>query len=168
MQILLGSGAHPAIGPMTILRFPAALRRTLRAAADLLIAGTPLHSGGKLTITSLAAEAGIKRWVLTHQHPELMRSYQAESASLGKTPAPLQDALDRLRQAQDDLTSIRAEKKRLAELNRTYATVIHDLTDNLLSTRRQRDQTLADINSLRGVEVLADHRSPAGTPRSAS
>jgi uncharacterized protein YigA (DUF484 family) len=87
-----------------------------------------------------------------------MRSFQAEFASLGKTPALVEAAMDRLRQAQDDLTRIRADNRRLAELNRTYATVIHDLTEDLISTREQRDQAKADIDRLRSVGVLADHR----------
>ena len=35
---------------------------------DRLLAGTPLHSDGKLTIVSLAAEADVRRHVLTHAH----------------------------------------------------------------------------------------------------
>jgi hypothetical protein len=40
-------------------------------------------------------------------------------------------------------TTIRAENKRLAALNRTYATVIYDLIDDLISVRRQHDQAQA-------------------------
>ena len=43
-------------------------RQQIRDAMDRLIAGTALHSDGKLTVKSLAEEAQVKRWVLTHRH----------------------------------------------------------------------------------------------------
>lgn len=43
------------------------VRRVIRDAMDRLIAGKPLHSDGKLTVKSLAAER-VKRW-LRHAPP---------------------------------------------------------------------------------------------------
>lgn len=41
----------------------------------------------------------------------------------------------------------------------TYATLIHDLTDELAQARAERDEALGELDRLRdGVEVLADHR----------
>lgn len=40
-------------------------RPQIEAAIDRLLAGMPLRSDGKLTIVSLAIEAGLKRHVLT-------------------------------------------------------------------------------------------------------
>jgi predicted nucleic acid-binding Zn-ribbon protein len=141
------------------------LVKDLRAAADRLIAGTPLRSPGKLTISDLAAEAGIKRWVLTHKHPELMQRYQAEFQTLGQKPVPLQAALDTITQLENDLARVRADKRRLQDLVDTYAAVINDLTDELTLARQQRDSAIAELDQHRDkVTVLADHRPPC--PRS--
>ena len=43
-------------------------RRLIRDAMDRLLTGTPIRSDGKLTVKSLAAEADVKRWLLTHRH----------------------------------------------------------------------------------------------------
>jgi hypothetical protein len=45
---------------------PADERREIEAAMDRLLNGTPLRSDGKLTIMSLAAEAGVKRHARRH------------------------------------------------------------------------------------------------------
>lgn len=131
----------------------------LRAAADRLIAGTPLRSPGKLTISDLAAEAGIKRWILTHRHPELMRSYQTEFKNLGRVPAPVQAALDKITKLELDLAKIRADKKHLKNLVDTYAALIQELIDELDQARSQRDAALLELDRSRdGVQVLTDHR----------
>jgi hypothetical protein len=36
-----------------------------------------VHSDGKLTIKSLAEEAQVKRWVLTHRHTDLQAEFRA-------------------------------------------------------------------------------------------
>jgi hypothetical protein len=43
-------------------------RAAINAAMQRLLDGTPKRSTGGLSILQLAAEAGIKRWVLTHKH----------------------------------------------------------------------------------------------------
>ncbi|WP_426368613.1 hypothetical protein [Streptomyces sp. E-08] len=57
---------------------PQELCLKLRAAADRLLAGTPLHSSGKLTILDLAEEAQVKRWLLTHKYPTTLMAKIAE------------------------------------------------------------------------------------------
>jgi hypothetical protein len=52
-------------------------RAVIQAAADRLLAGTPLRSTGELTVVQLAAEAGVKRWLLTHTHRDLAEQFQA-------------------------------------------------------------------------------------------
>ena len=46
-------------------------RQTIRDAMERLLAGTALHSDGKLTVKSLAEEARVMRWLLTHRHTDL-------------------------------------------------------------------------------------------------
>ncbi len=57
------------------------VRRAIRDAMDRLIAGKPLHSDGNLTIKSLAEEARVKRWLLTHRHTDLQDEFRARIAN---------------------------------------------------------------------------------------
>jgi hypothetical protein len=111
------------------------LHQRLRAAADRLIAGAPRRSSGKLTIVDLAAEAGIKRWILTHRHPELMRQYQDEFQALLHTPPALQRARDENTRLAQELAEARRRNRDLDETVKTYATLINELTDQLAAAR---------------------------------
>src|SRR3954471_20216230 len=54
-----------------------------------LLIGAPLHSDGKLTVVSLATEAGLRRNKLTHKHTGLKDLFYA----LGKARTPVPDVL---------------------------------------------------------------------------
>jgi hypothetical protein len=69
-------------------------RLRIRDAMDRLLVGTPLYSDGKLTIKSLADEAQVKRWLLTHKHVDLQDEFRARIAKRGSTPAAVQAVLD--------------------------------------------------------------------------
>jgi formylmethanofuran:tetrahydromethanopterin formyltransferase len=56
-------------------------RDAIQAAAGRLLAGAPTRSTGALTVLQLAAEAGVKRWVLTHKHPDLRQAFVFGSAT---------------------------------------------------------------------------------------
>jgi len=62
-------------------------RDQIRAAMDRLLAGTPLHSNGALTVVSLAVEASVKRHVLTHRHTDLKDEFYARVRAQGQVPA---------------------------------------------------------------------------------
>jgi septin family protein len=51
-------------------------RARIRAAADRLLAGQPVASDGALTITALAAEAGVHRMALMKRHADLKNEFQ--------------------------------------------------------------------------------------------
>ncbi|MGO4618033.1 hypothetical protein AB4305_31340 [Nocardia sp. 2YAB30] len=55
-----------------------ATRSAILAAMARLLAGTALRSTGRLSVSQLAIEAGIKRWQLTHRHIDLKEQFQAE------------------------------------------------------------------------------------------
>lgn len=111
---------------------PPQLCDALAAAADRLLAGTPLHSDGALTIVGLAREAGIKRWLLTHKYPhQLKGKYQAVFAAAGKKSAPVRAAEQDARSLHRDLERARADNRRLERLTQTYATIISQLADEL-------------------------------------
>ncbi|WP_406721918.1 hypothetical protein OG968_03030 [Streptomyces althioticus] len=56
------------------------VRRAIAAAMNRLFAGTPQRSNGRLNVSQLAIEADVKRWHLTHQHPDLKDLFQAQAA----------------------------------------------------------------------------------------
>lgn len=84
---------------------PDAERAGIRAAMDRLLAGVPLHSNGALTVVSLAAEAQVKRHVLTHRHVDLKDEFYAKVRARGHVP-------DSERKLREELV---ATKRRLEE-----------------------------------------------------
>ena len=106
-------------------------RRMIRDAMDRLLAGTPIRSDGKLTVKSLAAEAGVKRWLLTHRHIDLQDEFRNKIRAHGTTPDTMRtlaadnDRLtQQLEQARVDLRQARLE------INH-YTRVIQTLTMEL-------------------------------------
>lgn len=131
---------------------PAELRGKLRAAADRLLAGTPLHSDGKLTILSLAREAQVKRWLLTHKYPnQLKDKYQAEFQAVRHKPAPVRAADREIAALREQLADTRADNQRLTDLNRVYAGIINQLAEDLETVTAERDAltSATDITRLR-------------------
>jgi hypothetical protein len=63
-------------------------RDAIQAAIARLLAGTPTRSTGALTVLQLAAEAGVKRWVLTHKHPDLRQAFEEQRQAANGLPGP--------------------------------------------------------------------------------
>jgi AcrR family transcriptional regulator len=51
-------------------------RKAILAAMNRLLAHKPQRSTGRLNVAQLAIEAGVKRWLLTHQHTDLKDLFQ--------------------------------------------------------------------------------------------
>ena len=64
-------------------------RRLIHDAMARLLDGDPIRSDGKLTAKSLAAEAGLKRWYLTHKHTDLRDEFYDRVRIQGTTPAAM-------------------------------------------------------------------------------
>ena len=64
-------------------------RRLIRDAMARLLDRDPIRSDGKLTVKSLAAEAGLKRWYLTHKHTDLRDEFYDRVRAQGATPAAM-------------------------------------------------------------------------------
>lgn len=127
---------------------PPQLCDALAAAADRLLAGTPLHSDGALTIVGLAREARIKRWLLTHKYPrQLKDKYQAAFAAVGNKPAPVQAAEQDARSLRRDLQRARADIRRLQQLTQTYATIIGQLAEDLADAEAENRARTPKIRS---------------------
>jgi AcrR family transcriptional regulator len=92
-----------------------------------LLLGAPLRSDGKLTVKSLAEEAGLTRNKLTHKHPGLKDLFYALVKAQNSRPeiaADLHRMNDELRQTVEELRQQRAE---LHEAVRQLARVVHVL-----------------------------------------
>lgn len=120
-------------------------RRAIREAMTRLLEGEPVRSDGKLTIKSLAEEAGVKRWLLTHRHTDLQAEFRDRTAAHGTDPAP-----------------VRALKERLETLTEDNRRLREQL--------REAKGTIAMLERHIAVEALEAARSPttsseAGPPR---
>ncbi|MFI9193007.1 hypothetical protein ACIG0A_27395 [Streptomyces californicus] len=107
-------------------------RRAIIAAMNRLFAGTPKRSTGRLNISQLSIEAGVKRWHLTHQHQDLKNLFQARAAAdeaKRLTHVREQDAHQELKKKHTDLQK---HARLLEERLQLYATAV-----NLLSLELQ-------------------------------
>lgn len=90
--------------------------------------GAPLHSDGKLTIVSIAAEAGLRRNKLTHKphRPQgpVLRPGQGPRPHLETVP---ESARARADKQQQDLTRIRAEHDDLRSQAQLLAWIVQVL-----------------------------------------
>jgi len=103
-------------------------RQQIRDAMDRLIAGTALHSDGKLTIKSLAEEAQIKRWVLTHRYTDLQDEFRARIAdTTGNQPPALRKLHDAHLEATEKIRELRAEVAELKATLRQFERVVQVL-----------------------------------------
>ncbi|MFD4661506.1 hypothetical protein ACFWP2_38520 [Kitasatospora sp. NPDC058444] len=100
-------------------------RRAIIMAMNRLLAGTPQQSNGRLNVTQLAIEAGLKRWHLTHQHPDLKDLFQEQvikDEAKRRSQARSADAFEELKIKHADLQAHCRELE--ARLN-TYATALN-------------------------------------------
>ena len=95
-------------------------RQMIRDAMDRLLNGSPLYSDGKLTVKSLAEEAQVKRWLLTHRHIDLQDEFRAKVDQQGHLPRAVQilrdeneDLKERTKNQAADLRQERETVKRL-------------------------------------------------------
>lgn len=104
------------------------VRSAIRDAMDRLIDGKSLHSDGKLTVKSLAQEARVKRWLLTHRHIDLQDEFRARLASANTEPPILlalrqekADAQKRVKELSADVTALTATIHQLERIVQVLA-----------------------------------------------
>lgn len=85
------------------------VRRTIRDAMDRLISGKALHSDGKLTIKSLAEEACVKRWLVTHRHTDLQDEFRARIANASTEPPALRALQEEKAEAAEKVKALTAD-----------------------------------------------------------
>jgi hypothetical protein len=132
-------------------------RAAIQAAADRLLAGTPLRSTGELTVVQLAAEASVKRWLLTHKHRDLTEQFQARAKACGGDPPPVQRLKAKLRALEERHAEVKAANAELRALKEHYATVIHELSIDQEKLKIAYEKLLVERNSLlNNVRAIAD------------
>ncbi|WP_179220221.1 hypothetical protein [Rhodococcus sp. NCIMB 12038] len=130
---------------------------------DRLIAEEPLYSDGKLTIKSLAEEARIKRWLLTHRHTDLQSEFRARISNTPPALVALRDERDDAQRRIEELTSdVTALQGTVHQLER----IIHVLALETISSAKVsaqdelcRSDHVKDTNSER-KRHHHDHTKP--------
>jgi hypothetical protein len=92
-----------------------------------LLAGLPLRSDGKLTIKSLATEAGLLRNKLTHKHTGLKDLFNALVLAQNMRPAITEDLHRDNQELRDKLAKITQERNDLKASNDRFARMVHVL-----------------------------------------
>ncbi|MFF9076102.1 hypothetical protein ACF1A9_28000 [Streptomyces sp. NPDC014872] len=129
------------------------VRRAIVAAMNRLFAGTPQRSNGRLNVSQLAIEADVKRWHLTHQHPDLKDLFQAEMAKEEAKRATLTRSRDAYDELKDKHSDLQARCRDLEERLQIYATAVNLLAlENAALTGRHAEASK--------VRVLPRHRRP--------
>ncbi|MEU8413813.1 hypothetical protein AB0C24_13565 [Amycolatopsis japonica] len=122
-------------------------RDAITAAMQRLLNGTPQRSTGALTTVQLAAEAGVKRWILTHRHTDLKDEFLRRKTEANGVPGPYQHLLARAVDAEAALARLRADNAALRERVEVYAQVIHEL-------RTERDRKTENAAQTRTLHAL--------------
>ncbi len=123
-------------------------RDAIRAAADRLLDGIPLRSTGDLTVVQLAAEAGVKRWLLTHKHRDLAEQFQARARLLAGDPPPIAALKKKISDLEDANTTLRAADTERQALTEFYAHVINELSVELDRVTAERDGLPGNVHSI--------------------
>jgi transposase-like protein len=135
----------------------AAERDAIRAAADRLLDGTPLRSTGELTVVQLAAEAGVKRWLLTHKHRDLAEHFQARARLLAGDPPPIAALKKKISELEDDNARLKAADAERQTLTEFYTHIVNELSAELDRVTTERDELLGNVRS---ISLAPSRRAP--------
>ena len=125
-------------------------RNQIRAAMDRLLAGTPLRSDGALTIVALAAEAGIKRHILTHRHTDLKEEFHARVRAQNRIPESERRLRDQLQATQRRLADLNEQSRQQQETIDALARIVNVLTV-------ENEQLGRQLNHQRRTKLVALH-----------
>jgi hypothetical protein len=126
-------------------------RAAIRAAADRLLAGTPLHSqSGKLTASELIAESDLRRDVV-YRHSDLIQEFQARAKAQDSTPIAMQELADENRRLKTEIDELRGELRQEQGKGKTMRVIIAELSLEL-------EQAKVELEGVSGVTRLPDPR----------
>lgn len=116
------------------------LRQSIRDAMTRLIEGKPLRSDGKLTVKSLAEEAGVKRWILTHKYTDLQEEFKARLEGLGREPQVVLKLRGQLTERDEVIIRLRSEIRELSNDRQQLERVVNVLALELQNGRNERSK----------------------------
>jgi len=134
-------------------------RRAIREAMTRLLEAQPVRSDGKLTIKSLAEEAGVKRWVLTHRHQDLQAEFRDRIAAHGTDPEPVRALKERVE-------TLTAENRRLREQLRETRSTIAMLERHIAVEALESNRAPAAPTPARTLRLVPEPVQPAEEPPS--
>lgn len=129
-------------------------RARIRTAMDRILAGTPEHSNGALTVVALAIEAGVPRNALTQRHTDLKDEFYQRIRERGADngdEARLRATIAKLRQ------TIANKNKELAQLRADVPALVRAVSTLTMELQEARDE----ITALGNVTRLDSRRGPA-------
>lgn len=114
--------------------------RDLAAAAERLLAGTPLRSTtGKLTGTELIIESGLRRDVVYRDHKNLVDTFKARTKAQHGTPDSIAQVADENRALKSENTSLKRQLTDERETTKTLTKIVAELSLELHQAREERD-----------------------------
>jgi len=113
-------------------------RSAIEAATVRLLAGTPMRSrSGKLTVTELIAESGLRRDVVYADHSHLVDAFRALVQAQNSTPAAMQDLAEENADLTQKLAASRAELAQERAATATLRRLVAELSLVLLQAQDQ-------------------------------
>jgi hypothetical protein len=117
-------------------------RAQLRDAIQRLRAGAPARSNGKLTVTTLAIEAGLARQRLYEQHADLVNDFKVHAGG-GPIPPNVAALQQQLADAHERITQLESTNTLLQQRVTTLSALISELSfeaqvDNVVTMPRRR------------------------------
>ena len=107
--------------------------RELTAAIARLLAGEPCRSNGKLTVSTLSAEAAIPRQRLYEHHGEALADFKVRAGG-GSLTLNQQALQQRLTDAEGKIRNLEADKRLLQDQIAALTVVIVELTHEAKAT----------------------------------
>ncbi|MFF3071401.1 hypothetical protein ACFVSN_05985 [Kitasatospora sp. NPDC057904] len=133
-------------------------RAAIRAAADRLLAGTPLRSSsGKLTASELITESDLRRDIV-YGHTDLVQDFQARAKAQDSTPTAMQELADANRTLKAETAELRTELAEERSRTKVMRRIIAELSLEL-------EQAKAELGAAAGVTQLPVRTRSVGTAK---
>ncbi|HCJ53502.1 MULTISPECIES: hypothetical protein [Glutamicibacter] len=128
------------------------LRQIIRDAMIRLIDGKPLRSDGKLTVKSLAEEAGVKRWILTHKFTDLQEEFKAKIEGLGGEPQEVLKLRGQLTERDEVISRLRLGIRVLTNDRQQLQRVVNVLSLELQNGRNDHSKVVGFRRTKNSIE----------------
>ncbi|WP_030883896.1 hypothetical protein [Streptomyces sp. NRRL F-5053] len=126
-------------------------RSAIQAAAERLLAGTPLRSrSGKLTASELITECDLRRDIV-YRHTDLVQDFQARAKAQDSTPTAMQELVDENRKLKVEADDLRDELRQERARTKTMRMIIAELSLEL-------EQAKAELEGASGIARLPARR----------